>query len=91
MKPYAYLYDVIHDRLNKTLAKSVGRVIRLDLAKVPSKWDIDKWMYYLKVNNIAVENSYNEGQEGAATGKLAGALNNASSGVIDAGLGNEIV
>lgn len=91
MKPYNYLYDVVHDRLNKVLAKSMGKIIRLDLAKVPSKWDIDKWMYYLRVNNIAVENSYNEGQEGAATGKLAGALNNASSGIIDASLSNEIV
>jgi len=57
---------------------------------VPDKWDVDKWMYYATVNNIAVVDSFNEGNKGAATGKLAGALNNASSGVIDAGLGNEI-
>ena len=90
MKPYAYLYDVIHDRLNKVLAKNVGKVIRLDMAKVPTGWPVDKWLYYLTVNGIAVENSYNEGQVGRSTGVLAGSMNNATSGVIDASLGTEI-
>lgn len=90
MKPYNYLYDAIHDRLNKMLAKNWGKIITLDLAKVPAKWDIDKWMYYARTNNIAVVDSFKEGNIGAATGKLAGALNNASSGVIDAELGNSI-
>lgn len=90
MKPYNYLYDVIHDRLNKMMARNWGKIIHLDLAKVPKGWDIDKWMYYAKHNNIAVIDSFKEGNVGAATGKLAGALNNASSGVIDAELGNII-
>ena len=90
MKPYNYLYDAVHDRLNKMLAKNWGKIITLDLAKVPAKWDIDKWMYYAKTNNIAVVDSFKEGNVGAATGKIAGALNNASSGVIDAELGNSI-
>ena len=90
MKPYAYLYDIIHDRLNKTLAKNMGKIVRMDFAKVPKGWDVDKWLYYIKVNNIAVEDSFKEGNIGVATGKLAGAMNNASSGVIDASLGNEI-
>ena len=47
-------------------------------------------MYYAKTNGIAVVDSFKEGNVGAATGKLAGALNNASSGVIDAELGNSI-
>ena len=90
MKPYNYLYDTIHDRLNKLMAKNWGKIIQLDLAKVPAKWDVDKWMYFAKTNNIAVIDSFKEGNIGAATGKLAGALNNASSGVIDAELGNII-
>lgn len=90
MKPYNYLYDVIHDRLNKLLAKNWGKIIQLDLAKVPKGWDIDKWLYYAKHNNLAVVDSFKEGNIGAATGKLAGALNNASNGVIDAELGNII-
>lgn len=90
MKPYNYLYDAVHDRLNKLMAKNWGKILTLDLAKVPKGWDVDKWMYFAKVNSIAVVNSWNEGNSGASTGKLAGALNNASSGVIDAELGNSI-
>lgn len=90
MKPYNYLYDVIHDRLNKLMAKNWGKLVNLDLAKVPKDWTIDKWLYFAKKNNIAVIDSFKEGNIGAATGKLAGALNNANSGVIDAELGNSI-
>ena len=90
MKPYNYLYDAIHDRLNKTIAKNWGKIIQLDLAKVPKGWNIEKWLYYAKINNLAVVDSFKEGNIGASTGKLAGGLNNASSGVIDAELGNII-
>ena len=90
MKHYNYLYDVIHDRLNKLIARNWGMIIQLDLAKVPKDWDINKWMYYAKSNGIAVIDSFKEGNIGAATGVLAGGLNNASSGVINAELGNSI-
>lgn len=90
VKPYAYLYDVIHDRLNKCLAKNVGKVVRMDFAKIPKDWDVDKWLYYITVNGIAVEDSFKEGIQGRSTGVMAGAMNNNSNGVIDASLGNEI-
>ena len=90
MKYHNYYYDVIHDRLNKMMAKNWGKILKLDLAKVPKGWDVEKWMYYAKANGLAVEDSFKEGNIGASTGKLAGALNNASSGVIDAEFGNSI-
>ena len=90
MKPFNYLYDVIHDRLNKLIARNWGTLLRLDLAKKPNSWDIDKWMYYAKTMGLAVENSFNEGRKGASLGKMAGALNNASTGVISTGDGNAI-
>lgn len=90
VKPYCYAYDMYHDKLNKLISRSIGKAVRLDFAKVPDGWSTDKWLYYLKTAGIAVENSYNEGKYGAATGKLAGGLNNASSGVIDASLGSDI-
>lgn len=90
MKQYNYLYDATHDRLNKMIARNWGKIITLDLAKVPKGWDVEKWMYYAKVNGLAVVDSFKEGNIGASTGKLAGALNNASSGVIDAEFGNSI-
>ena len=91
MKPYSYYYDIIHDRLNRLIAKNWGKLIVLDLAKVPENWDIDKWLYFAKHNNMAVVNSFKEGNIGAATGKLAGAMNNASSGVIDAELSQSVM
>lgn len=90
MKPYNYLYDVIYDRMNKLIARNHGKIIKLDLAKVPSNWSMDKWMTILKTAGIAVEDSFKEGNKGMAQGKLAGALNNASSGVVDAELGQSI-
>ena len=90
MKPFSYLYDVIHDRLNKLIARNWGSLVRLDFAKKPKSWDVEKWLYYAKTMGLAVEDSFNEGSVGAATGKLAGALNNASTGVIAASDGNQI-
>ena len=90
MKPYNYLYDAIHDRLNKLIARNWGSLVRLDFAKKPKGWDVEKWLYYAKTMGLAVEDSFNEGNVGAATGKLAGALNNASTGVITASDGNQI-
>lgn len=90
MKPYNYLYDAIHDRLNKLIARNWGSLLRLDFAKKPKGWDIEKWLYYAKTTGLAVEDSFKEGSMGAATGKLAGALNNASTGVIAASDGNQI-
>ena len=90
MKKYNYMYDAIHDRLNKMIARNWGKIITADLAKIPAGWDMEKWMYFAKVNGIAVIDSFKEGNIGAATGKLAGGLNNASSGVIDAEFGNSI-
>jgi hypothetical protein len=90
MKPYNYLYDVIHDRLNKLIAKNYGKLIRLDLSLIPDSWEVDKWLYFARKDKLAVTNSFNEGKVGAATGKLAGGLNNASNGVIDLDEGNTI-
>nr|DAI06243.1 MAG TPA: portal protein [Crassvirales sp.] len=90
MKPYNYLYDAIHDRLNKLIARNWGSLVRLDFAKKPKGWDVEKWLYYAKTMGLAVEDSFNEGRGGAAQGKLAGALNNASTGVIPTSDGNQI-
>lgn len=90
VKPYSYMYDIYHDRLNKLLAKNMGKLVKMDFAKVPKGWNVDKWLYYMKVNGLIAEDSFKEGNIGMSTGKLAGAMNNASSGVVDASLGNDI-
>lgn len=90
MKPYNYLYDTIYDALIKLIARNHGKIIRLDFAKIPDKWGIEKWLTILKTAGVAVEDSFQEGKRGQSLGKLAGAMNNASSGVIDAELGQSI-
>ena len=91
MKPFQYLYDIIFDRLNKLVAKNWGMILEVDLSKMPRGWDMDKWLYYGKTLGIAVIDSFSEGQYGAATGKIAGALNNASKGVINASDSQSII
>lgn len=90
MKPYSYMYDVVYDKVLKLMSHNWGKLVNLDLAKVPKGWDIEKWLFFAKTNNLAIIDSFKEGNIGASTGKLAGALNNANSGVIDASMGNEI-
>ena len=90
LKPFSYMYDVIHDRLNKMMSRNWGKMVRLDFSKMPAGWTMDKWIYYAKTMGIFIENNFNEGSIGAATGKLAGALNSNSQGMIDADFGNNI-
>jgi len=90
LKPYNYLYDAVHDKLYKLINDNMGKLVKLDFALTPSSWEIDKWLYFAKINHIAVVDSFNEGQQGVAKGKLAGSLNNNTTGVIDASLGQEI-
>lgn len=90
MKPYSYLYDVLHYRLNEAIAANWGSILEMDLAKKPRGWDVDKWLYFAKINHVLFLDSFNEGQIGAATGKLAGGLNNNSRGILDTNSGNYI-
>lgn len=90
MKPYNYLYDAIHYRLNDAIASNWGDILEMDLANIPKGWDVNKWMYYAKINHIAVRDSFKEGTIGQSTGKLAGSMNNASKGIISSNTGNYI-
>ena len=90
MKPYNYLYDAIHAKLVDLIATNWGKILEMDLALKPKDWKIEKWMYFARVNKVLIKDSFNEGNKGAATGKLAGGLNNASKGYIDADWGNSI-
>ena len=90
MKPYNYLYDVLHYRLADAIASSFGSLVEVDVDKIPSGWNFDKWLYFAKTNHLAVTSSFNEGKEGAARGKLVGAMNNNSQRIINDASGNYI-
>jgi len=89
-KNYQYLYDVIWDRLNKAIATNYGKIMEMDLSKIPEGWEIEKWLHYALVNKIAVVDAFKEGNKGAATGKLAGAMNTMGGRSIDMETGNYI-
>lgn len=90
LKPYAYLYDATIDKLYKLLESNLGKLTIFDTASVPDSWKVEKWLYFAKVNHIAIRNSFNEGKKGSATGKLYGAMNNNTTGVVDASVTQEI-
>ena len=90
MKSYNYLYDMIHYRLNDAIAANWGDILELDLAKIPAGWDVQKWLYFAKINHIGVVDSFKEGDIGVAQGKLAGSLNNNTKGMISSNIGNYI-
>lgn len=90
MKEYNYLYDAVHAKLVELIATNWGKLVEFDLAMKPKNWQIDKWMYFARRNKVLIKDSFKEGSKGAATGKLAGGLNNATKGYIDADWGNSI-
>lgn len=90
MKPYSYLYDATMDKFTRLLARHQGKTIDLDLALIPEKWGIEEYMKILTAHGISVRDSFREGNSGAAKGKLAGLLNNASSRTIDLDLSQSI-
>ena len=90
LKPYAYMYDATVDKLYKLLESNLGKLTIFDTASIPNSWKVEQWLYFAKTNHIAIKNSFNEGKKGAATGKLYGAMNNNTTGVIDASVSSEI-
>lgn len=89
MKNYQYMYDVLYDRLNKSVQKNYGKILELDLASIPDDWEVDKWLHFAVVNGIAVKDGFKEGNKGASTGKLAGNLQQ-SKGYLDLETGSFI-
>ena len=81
-REYQYLYNALMTRLELGMAKDKGKIARLDLSLIPDGWEMDKWMYYAEVLGYQVVDPFNEGQKGAALGRLAGAMNQ-NSPVID--------
>ena len=83
MKPYAYLYTIVADRLNKAMMRSYGQILEVDFAKIPDGWNVETYLHFLKQDGIAATDSFKEGNKGAATGKLAGTINNTTGRVFN--------
>lgn len=91
MKNYQYLYDVIWDRLNKAIAKNLGKILLLDIAVVPNGWEPEKWLAQATNMGLGLVDGFKEGNQGMAQGKIAGNLNGATNTrAIDLETGNYI-
>jgi hypothetical protein len=89
MKSYQYLYDSVWDRLMKAIAKNMGKILEVDVAKIPANWDVGQWFHYATTMGIGFVDSFKEGNKGASTGKLAGGFNTTGK-VLDVETGNYI-
>lgn len=90
IKPYNYLYDIVHDKLNKTISRDWGNSLKIEMSKIPAKMSLDQFLFYAKNHNIIFEDSFNEGNRGAATNKLAGMMNNAGAQIMASPHGQSI-
>jgi len=75
VKTYIYFRDMLFARIEDVLATNTGKVINLDLSKMPTGWSLEKWYSMIKVHRIKVTDSFKEGDKGFSTGKLAGQYN----------------
>lgn len=89
-KPFQYLFDISWHRVNEALAKYMGSIVELDLAKIPTGWSVTKWLYFARKSGISVVDSFKEGQRGMAKGKLAGSVGNTTGRVLDQRVGDFI-
>lgn len=90
MKPYQLLYNFFMYRLQQDFLKYQGHIARFNTTMKPDGWSMEKVMYYMQQFGIMVEDPFNEGQEGAATGKLAGGIGYNPGGSIQIGDSNII-
>jgi len=89
MKPYQYLYNIFMKRAEYAFARYKPPITEIDLSKKPHDWDMEKWMYYAEVAGYMFVNPFNESQEGASKGTLAGNFNTTGK-VLHADMGNYI-
>ncbi|NDB58375.1 hypothetical protein EB001_08005 [bacterium] len=89
MKPYQYMYNILMYNVELAIAKNHGKIMSLDLARIPENWDLDQWMSIAQSMNLAIYDSFKEGNKGAAKGKLAGGQQ-LPTPVIDLEMGNTI-
>lgn len=77
-KDYQLTYNYFMHKLWEELKTYKGKVARVNTSLIPSSFTLDQFLFYVDQMKIAFEDPFNEGNEGAAMGKLAGNLNQSS-------------
>lgn len=70
--PYETLYRILHYQMEKTIAKSKGKILLIDKNAIPNQggWDDEKWFYWAEAtgfglmnrNQLGVDKSWNQYQ-----------------------------
>lgn len=84
MSPYQMYYNYFMYKLWDEMKTYKGKIAKLSTALIPDGWTMDQFLFYMEQMKIIFENPFNEGNKGAATGKLAGNMNQ-SSGYVEIG------
>ena len=88
--PWIYLYVTIWYRTELLIAANQGKIALIDLALIPKGWEVDKWLYYASIMKFGFVDSFNEGNQGQATGKLAGNISTTQNKSLDLETGTAI-
>jgi hypothetical protein len=83
-KPYQLMYNFFMHKLWEELKTYKGKIARLSTSMIPSQFTMDQFLFYVDKMKIVFEDEFNEGQKGAAMGKLAGHMNR-GSGTVEIG------
>jgi hypothetical protein len=80
-KPYQLTYNFFMHKLWEELKTYKGKIARISTSMIPSQFTMDQFLFYMDKMKIVFEDEFNEGQKGAALGKLAGHMNRGSGSV----------
>jgi len=89
MKPYQYIYNMIMERTLNAISLNYGKIMKVSLMDIPDGWKMSKWLNYVHNHKIWFYDPFKEGKKGAATGKLAGNMQQTQS-TVDMELGSFI-
>jgi hypothetical protein len=80
-KPYQLTYNFFMHKLWEEMKTYKGRMARISTSMIPSNFTMDQFLFYMDQFKIVFEDEFNEGQKGAALGKLAGTMNRGSGSI----------
>lgn len=63
MKPFQYMYNIVHRMIQKDITSDKGRKLLANINQIPTSMgiDLDKWQHYLEVDDIIWVNPNEEG------------------------------
>jgi hypothetical protein len=90
VKPYVYLYNIYHRKIEHLIVISKGAISEIDLAKIPKGWEVEEYLHFFINLGIKLKDSFKEGDKGMAIGKLSGSFSNTADQTQNVEAGNII-